>query len=159
VVHNGIVENHVELRERLIASGRVFSSQTDTEVLAHLIDEALQAGAASLVEAVRAALRQVTGAYAIAVLSDRSPNVLVAAKNASPLVLGLGKGENVHRFGRARYSGTNPRHAVSRGRRHRGAGSFRRAHHRSRRKPVVRKPRTVTWTAGRLRRPVIRISC
>ena len=93
VVHNGIVENHVELRERLIASGRHFSSQTDTEVLAHLIDEAAQAGAASLVEAVRAALRQVTGAYAIAVLSDRSPNVLVAAKNASPLVVGIGQGE------------------------------------------------------------------
>jgi len=93
VVHNGIVENHVELRERLIASGRHFSSQTDTEVLAHLIDEALQAGAASLVEAVRAALRQVKGAYAIAVLSDRSPNALVAAKNASPLVVGIGQGE------------------------------------------------------------------
>jgi len=73
VVHNGIVENHVELRERLIASGRHFSSQTDTEVLAHLIDEALQAGAASLVEAVRAALVQVKGAFAIVVLSDNSP--------------------------------------------------------------------------------------
>jgi glucosamine--fructose-6-phosphate aminotransferase (isomerizing) len=93
VVHNGIVENHVELRERLMATGRVFSSQTDTEVLAHLIDEALQAGAASLGEAVRAALRQVRGAFAIAVISDRSPNVLIAAKNASPLVIGLGQGE------------------------------------------------------------------
>jgi len=93
VVHNGIVEKHVELRERLIALGRHFSSQTDTEVLAHLIDEASQAGAASLVEAVRAALGQVRGAYAIVVLSDRSPGVLVAAKNASPLVVGIGQGE------------------------------------------------------------------
>ena len=93
VVHNGIVENHVQLRERLIASGRHFSSQIDSEVLAHLIDEALRAGATSLVEAVRSALRQVTGAYAIAVLSDRNPDGLVAAKNASPLVLGLGEKE------------------------------------------------------------------
>jgi glucosamine--fructose-6-phosphate aminotransferase (isomerizing) len=93
VVHNGIVENHVQLRERLIASGRHFSSQTDSEVLAHLIDEALLAGAVSLVEAVRVALRQVEGAYAVAVLSDRNPNALVAAKNASPLVVGLGQGE------------------------------------------------------------------
>ncbi|HEX7597915.1 MAG TPA: glutamine--fructose-6-phosphate transaminase (isomerizing) [Polyangia bacterium] len=93
VVHNGIVENYVELRERLIATGRRFTSQTDTEVLAHLIDEALLAGATSLGEAVRVALRQVNGAFAVAVLSDHHPHTLVAAKNASPLVLGLGQGE------------------------------------------------------------------
>jgi glucosamine--fructose-6-phosphate aminotransferase (isomerizing) len=93
VVHNGIVENHVELRERLTASGRVFTSQTDTEVLAHLIDEAVRAGAPSLGEAVRVALRQVTGAFAIAVVSDRHPQVLIGAKQASPLVVGLGKDE------------------------------------------------------------------
>jgi glucosamine--fructose-6-phosphate aminotransferase (isomerizing) len=93
VVHNGIVENHVELRERLTASGRTFTSQTDTEVLAHLIDEALRAGAPSLGEAVRLALRQVTGAFAIAVVSDRNPNILVGAKQASPLVVGVGQEE------------------------------------------------------------------
>ena len=93
VVHNGIVENHALLRERLTAAGRHFSSQTDTEVLAHLIDQALIDGASSLPEAVRQALRQVEGSYAIAVLSDRHENEMVAAKKASPLVVGVGQGE------------------------------------------------------------------
>jgi len=93
VVHNGIVENHAALRDRLKATGRTFSSQTDTEVLAHLVDEALSGGASTLVEAVRAALKQVEGSYAIAVISDLFPDVFVAAKNASPLVLGMGEGE------------------------------------------------------------------
>jgi len=93
VVHNGIVENHAVLRERLTAAGRHFSSQTDTEVLAHLIDQALIDGASSLPEAVRQALRQVEGSYAIAVLSDRHENEMVAAKKASPLVVGVGQGE------------------------------------------------------------------
>ena len=93
VVHNGIVENHALLRERLIAGGRHFSSQTDTEVLAHLIDQALIEGASSLPEAVRQSLRQVEGSYAIAVLSDRHPDEMVAAKKASPLVVGVGQGE------------------------------------------------------------------
>ena len=148
VVHNGIVENHVELRERLIASGRHFSSQTDTEVLAHLIDEALQAGAASLVEAVRVALRQVTGAYAIAVLSDRSPNVLVAAKNASPLVLGIGKGEMfIASDAPAILEQTRDMLFLE-------DGDIAELDHSGARitdldgNPVVRKPRTVTWTAG-----------
>ena len=93
VVHNGIVENHVLLRERLTAAGRHFSSQTDTEVIAHLIDQALIEGASSLPEATRQALRQVEGSYAIAVLSDRHPDEIVAVKKASPLVLGVGQGE------------------------------------------------------------------
>jgi len=93
VVHNGIVENHVALRDRLKAAGRTFSSQTDTEVIAHLVDEALTGGARTLVDAVRAALKQVEGSYAIAVISDLHPDLFVAAKNASPLVLGIGKGE------------------------------------------------------------------
>ncbi len=93
VVHNGIVENHVELRRRLIGRGRVFSSDTDTEVLAHLIDEALQAGEANLTEAVRAALRQVEGSYAVAVLSDVHGERIVGARRGSPLVVGLGDGE------------------------------------------------------------------
>jgi glucosamine--fructose-6-phosphate aminotransferase (isomerizing) len=93
VVHNGIIENHVGLRARLVASGRAFSSETDTEIAAHLIDEALAAGAASLVDAVRLALRQIEGTYALVVLSDLHPDRVVAAKSASPMVLGLGVGE------------------------------------------------------------------
>jgi glucosamine--fructose-6-phosphate aminotransferase (isomerizing) len=93
VVHNGIIENHVGLRLRLKAAGRTFTSETDTEIVAHLVDEALKAGASSLVDAVRRALRQVEGAYALVVLSDLHPDRIVAAKNASPLVVGLGKGE------------------------------------------------------------------
>jgi glucosamine--fructose-6-phosphate aminotransferase (isomerizing) len=93
VVHNGIIENYLTLRARLEAAGRKFSSETDTEIVAHLIDEALLGGAPSLVEALRQALRQVHGAYALVALSDKHPGEIVAAKNASPLVLGIGKGE------------------------------------------------------------------
>src|SRR5215831_15906471 len=94
VVHNGIIENYLTLRARLEATGRKFSSETDTEIVAHLVDEALLAGAPSLVEALRIALRQVHGAYALVVISDKHPGEIAVAKNASPLVLGLGKGEN-----------------------------------------------------------------
>jgi glucosamine--fructose-6-phosphate aminotransferase (isomerizing) len=93
VIHNGIVENHAVLRDRLKAAGRVFQSQTDTEVIAHLVDEAVVAGAKSLADAVRKALKQVEGSYAIAVMSDVHPDEIVAAKNSSPLVIGLGDGE------------------------------------------------------------------
>jgi len=93
VVHNGIIENYLALRARLEVAGRKFSSETDTEIVAHLIDEALQEGAPSLVGALRMALRQVHGAYALAVVSDQHPGQIVAAKVASPLVIGLGKGE------------------------------------------------------------------
>ncbi len=92
-MHNGIIENYLPLRARLEAAGRKFSSETDTEIVAHLIDEALVNGAPSLVEALRVALRQVHGAYALVAISDKHPGEIVAAKNASPLVLGLGKGE------------------------------------------------------------------
>jgi len=93
VVHNGIIENHNGLRARLRATGRTFTSETDTEIVAHLVDEALERGATTLVEAVRRALRQVEGAYALVVLSERFPTEIVAAKNASPMVLGVGDGE------------------------------------------------------------------
>jgi glucosamine--fructose-6-phosphate aminotransferase (isomerizing) len=93
VVHNGIIENHVELRARLQAAGRLFTSETDTEIVAHLIDEALAGGAGSLLEAVRRALKQVEGAYALVVLSDLHPDEVIAAKTASPLVVGIGEGE------------------------------------------------------------------
>jgi glucosamine--fructose-6-phosphate aminotransferase (isomerizing) len=94
VVHNGIIENHMALRAELSAQGRTFTSETDTEIVAHLVDEALRKGAKDLPEAVRRSLERVQGAYAIVVMSDQHPDTLVAAKNASPLVLGLGDGEN-----------------------------------------------------------------
>ncbi len=93
VIHNGIIENYLPLRARLQAAGRKFASETDTEIVAHLIDEALLAGAPSLVEALRVALRQVHGAYALVAISEKHPGQIVAAKNASPLVVGLGQGE------------------------------------------------------------------
>lgn len=94
VVHNGIIENHLALRQRLSDQGAVFTSETDTEIFAHLIHAEVKAGARSITDAVRDALRDVAGAYAIVVLSDHDPDTLVAAKNASPLVVGLGNGEN-----------------------------------------------------------------
>jgi glucosamine--fructose-6-phosphate aminotransferase (isomerizing) len=93
VVHNGIIENHVALRRELERHGASFSSDTDTEIVAHLIDEALTAGASSLALAVRMALARVRGAYAIAVLARGVPGEIVVAKADSPLVLGLGEGE------------------------------------------------------------------
>src|SRR5512147_1423684 len=94
VVHNGIIENHLALKTALVARGHEFKSETDTEIFAHLIAEALADGKRELREAVRASLAQVHGTYAIAVVSERQPDEIVAAKNASPLVVGYGKGEN-----------------------------------------------------------------
>ncbi|HEY8924156.1 MAG TPA: glutamine--fructose-6-phosphate transaminase (isomerizing) [Polyangia bacterium] len=94
VVHNGIIENHLTLRGELEARGRRFSSETDTEVFAHLIDQAIAGGAKSLGDAVRASLQRVEGTFAIVVLSDKFPGDIVAARNASPLVVGIGNGES-----------------------------------------------------------------
>ena len=94
VVHNGIIENHLELRAQLTAKGHRFSSETDTEIFAHLLADELAAGAAELAGAVRAALSKVNGTYAIAVVSQQRPEEIVAAKNASPLVVGFGDGES-----------------------------------------------------------------
>jgi glucosamine--fructose-6-phosphate aminotransferase (isomerizing) len=93
VVHNGIIENHLALRAELESVGRRFSSETDTEIFAHLIDRALADGAVTLSDAVRASLRRVEGTYALVVISENDPEQIVAAKNASPLVIGLGKNE------------------------------------------------------------------
>ncbi|HVR61108.1 MAG TPA: glutamine--fructose-6-phosphate transaminase (isomerizing) [Polyangia bacterium] len=93
VVHNGIIENYLELRRRLEARGRLFLSQTDTEVAAHLVHEALDAGAPNLLEALRRAVAQLRGTYALVVLSDHDKQSVVAAKKGSPLVVGLGDGE------------------------------------------------------------------
>ncbi|MBU1431035.1 glutamine--fructose-6-phosphate transaminase (isomerizing) [Myxococcota bacterium] len=92
VVHNGIVENHLALRAGLEARGHVFKSETDTEIFSHLIREKASEGRA-LPEAVRVALNEVRGSYALLVFSADEPDLLVAAKNASPMVLGLGEGE------------------------------------------------------------------
>jgi glucosamine--fructose-6-phosphate aminotransferase (isomerizing) len=90
VVHNGIIENHKELREKLIAEGHTFTSQTDTEVLAHLIEKYSEG---TLEEAVRKALKEVMGTYGLAVVSGREPGKIVAARLSSPLLLGIGQGE------------------------------------------------------------------
>jgi glutamine---fructose-6-phosphate transaminase (isomerizing) len=94
VVHNGIIENHLDLKAALTRKGHQFRSETDTEIFAHLIADALDGGARDLQAAVRASLAQVQGTYAIAVVSEKRPDEIVAAKNASPLVVGYGKGEN-----------------------------------------------------------------
>jgi glucosamine--fructose-6-phosphate aminotransferase (isomerizing) len=93
VVHNGIIENHLALRNELEAQGAKFSSETDTEIIAHLVRAEVVKKAPTLTEAVRRAIGKVTGAYAIVVMNDADPTTLVAAKNASPMVVGLGKGE------------------------------------------------------------------
>src|SRR4051794_8002890 len=90
VVHNGIIENHLELKEILSKAGHHFSSETDTEIFAHLIHVEIEKGLA-LPDAVRAALRNVRGTYALAVVSEKFPEMLVVSKNASPLVVGLGE--------------------------------------------------------------------
>jgi glucosamine--fructose-6-phosphate aminotransferase (isomerizing) len=88
LVHNGIIENHDELRAMLKAKGYVFVSQTDTEVIAHLVDSLYDA---DLFAAVQAAIAQLHGAYAIAVFCKDEPNRLVGARAGSPLILGVGK--------------------------------------------------------------------
>src|SRR5947209_8721467 len=93
LAHNGIIENAGALRTALTKRGHVFRSETDTEVLPHLIEELLARGA-SLVEAVAGALHQVEGAYGIAVVSTREPDRVVAARRGSPLLVAIGAGEN-----------------------------------------------------------------
>ncbi|MGE0870862.1 MAG: glutamine--fructose-6-phosphate transaminase (isomerizing) [Kofleriaceae bacterium] len=94
VIHNGIIENHLALRSELVSAGAKFSSETDTEIFAHLVERALVAGAPDLTTAVRRSLAKVRGSFAFVVMSDKEPGTLVAAKNSSPLVVGLGEGEN-----------------------------------------------------------------
>ena len=98
VIHNGIIENYVALKERLLARGHTFLSDTDTEVMVHLIEDCYEArageagGIADLAEAVRAALREVTGAFAV-VVSHAEHDLIVAARATSPMVVGLGQDE------------------------------------------------------------------
>ena len=90
VVHNGIIENYLELKESLLEKGHKFLSETDTEVIAHLVEEAY---AGDIEQAVRQVLTQIKGSYAMVVISRRDPGLLVAARKDSPLVVGLGEGE------------------------------------------------------------------
>ena len=90
LVHNGIIENHEELRASLQAKGYVFASQTDTEVIAHLVDSLYDG---DLFEAVKAAVKQLHGAYAIAVFHKDEPHRVIGARAGSPLILGVGQGE------------------------------------------------------------------
>lgn len=92
VVHNGVVDNHRVLRKQLEAEGHVFYSETDSEVLAHLIEKNYRE---NLSEAVRQALLQIRGAYALAVVAADQPNVIVAARSGSPLFIGIGKDEYI----------------------------------------------------------------
>ncbi len=93
VVHNGIIENHEDLRDRLVAEGYRFESETDTEVVAHMIHACMQRGL-DLRDAVRATVADLRGAYALGVVCNSSPDVLVAARSGSPLVIGVGIGEH-----------------------------------------------------------------
>src|SRR3989338_3562280 len=91
IIHNGIIENYDSLKKELIYHGYEFRSETDTEVLTYLIDDIYKHADISLGEAVRLALQQVVGAYAIVVISKDNPRQLVAARKSSPLVVGIGK--------------------------------------------------------------------
>jgi len=93
LVHNGIIENYASIKEQLITRGYIFHSDTDTEVLVNLIEEIKKADKVSLEEAVRLALNEVVGAYAIVVMDEDDPDVLIAARKGSPLVAGIGKDE------------------------------------------------------------------
>ncbi|MDO5389076.1 MAG: glutamine--fructose-6-phosphate aminotransferase, partial [Clostridia bacterium] len=93
VVHNGIIENYQELKKELEGKGYVFHSETDTETVAHLIDDYYKQGN-DLLEAVRKTLERIEGSYALGVLCTDYPDQLIAARKESPLIVGLGKGEN-----------------------------------------------------------------
>ncbi len=93
LVHNGIIENYEELREELASKGHVFKSDTDTEVIVHLIEDFLKEGLEKF-EAVVAAMRKVDGAYAVGVIFKDEPNAIYAARRGSPLIIGVGEAEN-----------------------------------------------------------------
>ena len=91
VVHNGIIENYLSLKEELIAKGHVFKSETDTEVVVHLLEEVYSG---DFIAAVRAVLERIEGSYALAFMSRKHPDLLICTKQDNPLIIGLGEGEN-----------------------------------------------------------------
>lgn len=93
IVHNGIIENYANIKETLLAKGHVFKSDTDTEVLIHLVEDIQKETGLDLYEAVRITLNKVIGAYAIVIMSSDEPDELIAARKGSPMVIGVGKGE------------------------------------------------------------------
>lgn len=93
IIHNGIIENYSAIKQELLGKGHVFTSDTDTEVLIHFIEEIQEAEDCSLEEAVRLAMNEVVGAYAIVIMSADHPDMLIAARKGSPLVVGLGDDE------------------------------------------------------------------
>jgi len=94
MIHNGIIENYATLKSELVAKGYQFKSDTDTEVLLNFIDDIRENNECSLEEAVRIALKRVTGAYVIVLLDEENPDTLIAARKGSPLVIGIGKNEH-----------------------------------------------------------------
>ena len=92
VVHNGIIENYLELKERLVKNGARFQSETDTEIVAHLVDEKIQKGT-DFLTAVTKSLKEIHGSYALVFLNRKDPARLIVAKNSTPIVIGEGKGE------------------------------------------------------------------
>ena len=92
LIHNGIIENYVEIKKELLAKGRSFASETDTEVVAHLIDELWQEKG-DFLAAVRAALARIRGAWALLIMNRKEPEMIIAARNESPLIIGRGEGE------------------------------------------------------------------
>ncbi|QXU41713.1 glutamine--fructose-6-phosphate transaminase (isomerizing) [Pedobacter sp. D749] len=93
IIHNGIIENYATLKEELVSRGHEFKSDTDTEVLIHLIEEIQGIENIDLLEAVRLALKEVIGAYAIVIMDQDHPDRLIAARKGSPMVIGVGQGE------------------------------------------------------------------
>jgi glucosamine--fructose-6-phosphate aminotransferase (isomerizing) len=93
IIHNGIIENYGIIKEALVAKGHVFKSDTDTEVLIHLVEDIIHETGLDLQEAVRIALNRVIGAYAIVIMSADEPDLLIAARKGSPMVIGVGQGE------------------------------------------------------------------
>lgn len=93
IVHNGIIENHAEIREELLKKGATLKSETDSELFSHLVSAERDRGA-SLLEAVRLSFRRIHGASAFVVMDERLPGTIVVARNGSPLVVGIGEGEN-----------------------------------------------------------------
>ena len=117
LIHNGIIENHVELADELIAGGHHLESETDTEVLAHMIEASLAGDpGAGLVGAVRAALGRVRGAFALAVIHADEPDLIVAARRVSPLLMGVSDGAAFLASDVPAILGSDPRLLRARGR-------------------------------------------